>query len=224
MFFSDGFTNKAGTKYGYNTSLRAVWRPINEEQKLVHVGVSGLFKVPDQDKKTKNREVRLGGNGFNYFAIPQFQSAVLDDVKNQVSMAAEFYLYNSKWMAQGEWMMTMINRRGNLGQYRAEGAYVQAGYLIRGSHFGYAQGNATTAMPTDKGSLLLAVRYNFTNLNHSSVKVFGGRQQDLAIGLNYYFNRYISTRLNYTYMMLDKHSPIGKSDFHAIQARIQIGF
>ena len=223
VFFSDSFINKEKTQYGYNTSLRGVWRPINTPDKLIHVGASALFKVPDMNKDTKQRTVSFGGGGVTYLPMPKFQSVVMDNVRNVIGVGCEFYVFNNRWMAQGEYNAMLVNQFHRK-QFRSHGGYIQAGYLIKGRHYGYSQNTAVTLMPYDKRSLLVAVRYNYSDMNTAEAGLWGGKQRDLAVGLNYYFNKYISTRLNYTYMMLDEHSQLGEMNMHILQTRFQFRF
>ena len=73
-------------------------------------------------------------------------------------------------------------------------------------------------------SILLACRYNYTNLNVFSSHITGGSQHDLSIGINYYFNTYISSRLNYAHLWMDKYSLLGKCGINMMQVRLQVRF
>lgn len=84
--------------------------------------------------------------------------------------------------------------------------------------------DAIPVMPEDPHSILLACRYNYTNLNDFSSHITGGSQHDVSIGINYYFNKYISSRLNYAHLWMDKYSALGKCEINMMQVRLQVRF
>lgn len=223
MFLGDGLTTDEHTESGYNGVMRCVWRPVDSGNRMLHVGISGLYKVPDMDKNTGLRKVTLGGTGVSRLKSAKFQYLSLDHVRNQMEAGVECYSVENNWMFQGEYTALFINRHG-MKQYKAQGGYFQVGWLAKGKNFAYDRTDALPLMPCDDNSLLLAVRYNILNLNASEIGLYGGMQQDVTVGLNYYLNGYISTRLNYSYVMLDQYALLGKARFHAIQARLQFRF
>lgn len=224
VFLGDALTSDDNAvRNGHNASLRWVWRPVNSTDNLFHIGMSEFFKVPDRNKETRLRHLTLSGSGVTYLKSPKLQYVAFDDVRSCIESGIECYCMKEKWMAQGEWMAMLVNQN-QVRQYRAHGGYIQLGYLIRGNNYAYDYTDALPLMPTDSKSLLVAVRYDMTNLNSSHANLYGGRQQDFSIGLNCYFNKYLSTRLNYSYVRLDEFSPIGEVSFHAFQARLQFRF
>ena len=68
----------------------------------------------------------------------------------------------------------------------------------------------------------LLVRYDYVDLNDAGI--VGGQQSDITVGLNYFFNKYIAAKINYTRMMVEDSSPMGKNNFDVLQARIQLSF
>lgn len=223
LFVGDDIHVRSTVKQGYSTVLRTIWRPINEEYRLFHAGVSGLYKVPNQIKGTEIKNITLSSRGAVRAKGPNLHFLSINNVKDQVECVGEFYGYKSKWMMFGEYFWTRINRK-DARAYQAHGGYVEGGYLIKGKHFGYDQVDAFPMMPTDNGSLLLVARYNSSHMNHQKSGLYAGNQQDISVGLNYFYNKHLSTRLNYTYVKLDEHSTIGKENLHVIQCRLQFKF
>lgn len=66
------------------------------------------------------------------------------------------------------------------------------------------------------------VRVNHTNLNDSDLKC--GALTDLSAGMNYYLNKHIIFRLNYSHVKTDQYSALEKSHYNILQSRIQIKF
>ena len=52
----------------------------------------------------------------------------------------------------------------------------------------------------------------------------GGRLTDISLGMNYFINKYVAAKINYTHMMVGNSSPKGGDDFDLIQARLQFSF
>ena len=71
-------------------------------------------------------------------------------------------------------------------------------------------------------SLELLCRYDQVNLNDAGIQ--GGRLSDITVGLNYFLNKYVAAKLNYSRVMPGNTSPMGGEDFDLIQARIQLSF
>ena len=73
--------------------------------------------------------------------------------------------------------------------------------------------------------LELLCRYNITNMYDKDAGIMGGKQNDLSVGGIYYFNKYVSAKMSYSLVSLDKHAQEGgKQTFSMIQGRIQLSF
>ena len=218
LFFSDGLISDGDAlKNGFNTSLRFVWRPINEECKLLHVGLSGFYKIPDVNKVTTKRRIELSGSGITYLQSPELIHIDLEDVKYQVETGVECYAFKDKWMIQGEYMRMLVNN--NCKNFRAQGGYCQIGYLIKGNHYGYDQTDAVPIMPSDKNSLMIVARYNVTRLEYSDNYECG--HITFNIGVNYYLNKHISGKINYTEECNVRNLKLAYPKSRNIQIRLQ---
>jgi phosphate-selective porin len=52
---------------------------------------------------------------------------------------------------------------------------------------------------------------------------FGGRENDVTVGLNWYLNQYAKLQLNYIQARLDRE-PVGRSETGIFAARVQVDF
>ena len=215
--------NVGTDKQGYSGALRVVWRPVIEEYRMFHVGVSGLYKVPDKVKGKDYKNLTLTSRGVVRAKSPYWHELPIDGAKKQILFVGELFATYNKWMVQGEYNWSRVNRIGARA-YRGQGGFVEAGYLLRGEHYGYDRDEAFSTLPADNGSILLVARYNNTKANDHKAGLMAGDEQDFSIGLDYFYNKYISTRLGYSYVKLDEYSAIGKCDVHVIQARLQVKF
>ncbi len=223
-FCGDGLGFSETTKPGYNLSGRAVLRPVNASGQLLHIGVGALFRVPDEDAATHTRQVSLKSKGVTYLpSLPTLELTV-EDAADQVQANVECLLFHDRWMLQTEYMYTNIRRNGGLPSYTAHGGYVTGGFLLKDSRYAYDQVDALPVMPEEPHSLLLVCRYNYTNLNDFGCSLTGGSQHDVSVGIDYYFNKYLSSRLNYAHLWLDRFSPLGRCAIDMIQFRLQVRF
>lgn len=74
-------------------------------------------------------------------------------------------------------------------------------------------------------SLELCSRFNYLTLNDGKAAIWGGEQKDISVGLNYYINKYIGVKLNYSYMMPGANiKEISNQNFSVVQGRFQFIF
>lgn len=223
-FCGDGLSFTETTKPGYNFSGRIVWRPINSSGQLLHIGTGALFKVPDEDTETQAQQIRLKSKGVTYIPSPRTLELTVEEARNQVQSNVECLFFRHKWLLQTEFLYTNIHRKNHKPSYSAHGGYIMGGFLLKGTKYAYDTLDAVPVMPEEPHSILLACRYNYTNLNDFNSNMTGGSQHDLSIGINYYFNKYISSRLNYAHLWMDKYSALGKCEINMMQLRLQVRF
>lgn len=224
VFCGDGLTFSETVEPGYSLTGRGVWRPVNETGRLFHLGAGALFKVPDRNTETGRRALRLKSKGVTYMPAPRLLDFTLESVKNQLQTNLECLLFQQRWLFQGEYLWMRVQQAASAPAYVAQGGYVQGGFLIRGTRFAYDNLDALSVMPTEPHAILLACRYNFTDLNDAGSHLYGGCQHDLSVGINYYFNRYLSSRLNYAHIWTDRYAAQGTCSLNMMQLRIQVRF
>lgn len=224
VFCGDGLSFSETTRPGYNFSGRIVWRSVNASEQLFHIGIGALYKVPDKDTETGKQQIRLKSKGVTYIPSARTLDLTFENAKDQFQSNAECLLFQKKWLFQTEFLYNRIRQKDLSPSYSAHGGYILGGFLLKGEKYGYDALDAIPMMPEDPHSILLACRYNYTNLNDFSSKITAGSQHDLSIGINYYFNKYISSRLNYAHLWLDQHSSLGKCQFNMMQVRLQVRF
>lgn len=223
-FCGDGLSFSETIKPGYNFSGRIVWRPINTTEKLLHIGSGILFRVPNQDTESQKQEIRMKSKGVTYLPSPRPLDITFEKAKDQIQSNIECLAFRNRWLFQSEFLYTRIRQKESLPSYSAYGGYIMGGFLIKGSRYGYDSLDAVPVMPEEPHSILLACRYNYTNLNDFSSDITAGSQHDLSVGINYYFNKYISSRLNYAHVWMDKYSTLGKCEINMMQIRLQVRF
>lgn len=160
-FCGDGLSFSETTRPGYNFSGRAVWRPLNTSEVLLHIGAGALFKVPDKDTETGLQQIRLKSKGVTYIPSPRPLDLAFDHVKDQIQSNIECLLFRKKWLLQTEFLYTKIHQKDIRPSYSAHGGYILGGFLLKGNKYAYDALDAVPVMPQEPHSILVACRYNY---------------------------------------------------------------
>ncbi len=116
----------------------------------------------------------------------------------------EAAVYRNGWRLQGEYIYNHISRR-SLSDTHLHGGYVQAAYLIGGTHqIDRSRGAFTQPLVGKKGALELALRYDYADFNHQDIH--GGRSRQYTAGVNYYINNNLKVMINYAYVDYDDNA------------------
>lgn len=229
--YSDNDINKLGNselKQAYATTMRLVYRPVGDAEKRVHIGGALSLRTSDSEIKnstTSYRTTTLSSCGVTSMFDENLLSAKVTESKLQVKSLVELLIYYRKFLVQTEYLRSDVNRHNALPTYSAQGAYVQLCYLLKGSTYGYDEAYAVPTRPSDKGAAELALRFNYTNLNSQKSSIYGGSHRDVSLGVNYYFNPYLSVKLNGSYTFMGEHgSPYYQQDMFVMQSRLQYIF
>ena len=206
---------------GINGTLRFVYRPILKENTILHIGTGAMFRTPDKDKKTGYTSTQLGGKANTYLTAPRALNLAFNETNSQWQWNTEVLGLMKRWLIQAEYLLTHINSRDK-GKYTGNGAYIEGGYLIRGKMLEYDYADALSYCTSAPHSLLLSARFDHINLNSHEIR--GGKLYDLTVALNYYLNKYLIFRLNYSHQWTDEYSQLGKTNWGLFQARAQFKF
>ncbi len=117
------------------------------------------------------------------------------------------------------------------------GGYIQAGYILTGEKRNYSSssasyGGVTPSRPFDWkartwGAWEVAARYSMIDLDDPSGVVFGGRQENITVGLNWYVNRNMRFMFNYVHGEVEKRTAGGVdigAEYDAVAMRAQVAF
>lgn len=228
--YSDNDINKLGSselKQAYAATTRLVYRPVRETEQLVHIGGALSLRTPDSEEKNtaSYRSTSISSCGVTSMFGENLLSAEVTESRLQVKSLIELLVYHRKFLFQTEYMRSDVRRHSALPTYSGQGAYLQMCYLLRGKTYGYDEAYAIPTRPVDKGAVELAFRLNHTDLNDAKSAIYGGRHTDLSLGVNYYFNPYLSVKLNGSYTFTDKHcNSYYQKDFFLMQTRLQYIF
>lgn len=229
---------------GFSTNLRATIAPINRDGHVLHVGAAASYKIPDATSELKPNTIEISARTESYVFNPKYlHTGDITDVNNYWRYGAEFMYVYGPFYLQSEVMATSINRWYGKPQANLGGGYVMASYMLTGeTRYYYADEGEVGPIeaPTHGwGALEVAARYTITDLNdydasrHKSATerdptgVYGGKVNQLMLGVNYYPNTSVKIQVNYSIVDLDefatrKGNLYGDDDHSFVQMRFQV--
>lgn len=209
LMFSQDANKDNGTDEGYSFTGRAVYRPILDDEKVLHLGIAGSYRTPKTSAEIPN-SFRYSTR--SHTSINRKKYIDTDDilnVENQSMLDFELAGAYKGLMFQGEYKTTTINRLDDLSSVNIDGFYMQAGYLLFGGKYNYnrAEGEFTrVSRGKDYGDLELAFRYDYINANDFDAEIYGGSAEAYTLGLTYHFNPNVKFMVNYGYNNHDRYA------------------
>lgn len=218
---------------GYGVTSRLVYRPMHTDGNIVHVGISGGFATPNTDGDGGHSTFTFGGNFPTRVVSVKAVDATMRDAMNQWKFTPELLLATGPVALEAQYFFNRVNFRKGLHSYTGQGAYATLRGLLNGGHYGYNLFDGGIGSP-GKGACELVVGYNFTTLTDRKAQqiadngdivtgIYGGSANTLSATFNYYINKYMVARLNYTYTHTYNGAKLC-TDFNAFQVRFQVVF
>lgn len=213
---------------GYAGTARFVFNPLQSPGKILHIGLAGSARVADAAGYTdgiQNPKTIIYKAGFNTNVERRTAiGASVGGADYQAKYAVELIAAAGPVYLQSEYFHTNVKAKHGAPSYKASGAYGQIGFLAIGGNYTYSQSWARMGNPKP-GSLEFLLRYNYTDLDDVSSDIRGGRMTDASFAANYYINKYMVFKLNYTYMHLGEYANMAVGEnISMIQARFQVVF
>lgn len=222
-FFTDNdLSNLKNASQGYAFDGRIVYRPVYDNTKLVHIGMAAIHRTPDgalPDDENKNT-FTYKSPGVSTIDNRTLMQVDVDHATSQFKIGTELLIYYHKFFLQSEYIRARVKREEGFENYTAQGAYLQCSWLLLGQSYQYDEEVACPGRPVGK-ALELCARFNYLTLNDAGME--GGKQKDFAIGLNYYINKHIAVKLNYSYFIPGAHTK-ETGNFSVLQGRFQFIF
>lgn len=203
---------------------RFVYRPLNDENGLIHLGVGATHRNGVDARYHALLGVR-GGESKTANSI----SAELDNTTGtrddyNVELAARFGSFH----AMAEYFDGQIDPDSGAGKVKANGYYVQAGYVLTGEQRGYknATGSFDSIKPHgDLGAWEVFARYDNLDVSDSTgaATIAANKANSWTAGVNWYVNPMVKVALNYVDAKTDQ--PInGEDNGQAVVGRLQVAF
>ncbi len=205
--FSQDANKDLGIDEGYSLTGRAVFRPIFDDEKVLHLGVAGSYRTPKTDAEIPY-SYRLSERSHTSINRKKYiDTDDILDVDNVSQLGLELAGAYKGFMFQSEYKTEDVNRNSGAETATFDGFYAQAGYLLFGGKYNYnkAEGEFTRVnRGKSYGDLEVAVRYDYVNANDFDAEIYGGSGEGYTVGLNYHFNPNVKFMLNYVYNNHDR--------------------
>lgn len=182
---------------GYSLLERALWRnkkSSEPDNPILQAGISFGFSSPERhliddydvhDAFTNSANFPTRVN--NVTSI----SAVVDNARYRFKLTPELLLAYKKLALESQFFYQTIGRKNGYSNVDANSFYVTLRGVLIGGAYSYDSFYAELVNPK-KNSLELVADFNTSNFQEQHANSFN-------VTLNYYFNPYITARLNYTF-------------------------
>jgi len=202
--------NKAnGTDEGYSLTGKGVFRPINNDNTIVHLAVAGSYRTPKTSWEIPNA-YRISMRDMTNISRKKYLDT--DDITNVESytlLAGELSAAHKNMRFSSEYIQTNVTREGELGTFKASGMYAAVSYLIFGGKYNYNDEEGEFAQVSrgkEWGDVEVAFRYDYVNLNDKDAQIYGGSANGYTAGVTYHANPNVKFMLNYSYINHDRYA------------------
>jgi len=234
---SDDYGNDAGDGE-YSGTIRVTGLPWYKDggRQLIHLGAAYTHRNPDDTIRLRERPESHGAARF--VDTGDFDADSID------AFAFEGALVYGSFSLQGEYFMNDIETR-YLGDRDFDGYYAQASYFLTGEHRTYKNSSGVFGRVKPKrnfkyhgedrgwGAWEVALRYSKIDLEdgHTTYlqrafgldrQIWGGEEDNITLGLNWYLNPNARVMLNYINADID--SRVYRGDLNIFQSRFQLAF
>lgn len=222
-------TDKSG-RQGYMVAGRLVWRPYLQGAEGFHVGFSGLHLKSESDLS--------GGSHVayskKYLTIVDKRNAMsldLTDARWENKFTAELQAIYHNVQLSSQYYWSHVGRMaGN--SYNSDGFYVSArGLILNPADYKYNYTTSGVESPNNK-NLELMLGYGYLNLrdnkalNNSYIAGMAGagKMSDFSAGLSFFWNKYVTLRLDYHHMDVKQWNKADTKKVDAVEFRAQYMF
>ncbi len=209
---------------GVGALARFLWHPLTSEGLIFHIGTSALIQTASFGGDTDNPVSTFKASFPTKVSSVSCVKAEVDHVRSVFKVAPEALWGHGRFAAEAQFFFLNVARKEGLGSFQGLGCYALGRVLLnRGARYSYSPWVGYLATPAPR-SWEIAAGYSYTDLNDSGAGVYGGKANSATLTMNYYINRYITWRVNYSYT--DRPAAPGLPSRHAniFQTRIQFLF
>lgn len=207
--YSQDLNKASGTDEGYSLTGKAVFRPINKDKKVVHVGVSASYRTPKTSWEFPNT-YRVSLRDMTNISRKKFlDSDDIPNVESNILLGGELAASFKNIKFASEYLSTKVNRKEGFENYQASGLFASVSYLIFGGNYNYnvEEGEFTqVTRGREWGDIELALRYDYIDLNDTKATIMGGSANGYTAGITYHANPNIKFMLNYSYINHDRYA------------------
>jgi phosphate-selective porin OprO/OprP len=205
---------------GYNVTGRLVGLPIKSDDNtdLLHLGISGSHRNPDGPVRFSSKPE----SDLSLFRYVDTGNILVDD---EDLIGLEFAWIHGPLSVQTEYVLDSVDTQQG-GDANISAWYAFVSYFLTGESRFYDLGSATFDRPKVKknfreggpGAWEVAARFSSIDLEDNIAH--GGKQDDITLGLNWYFNPNTKLMFNYIRALIDHDLYDGNLDIFQMRAQI----
>lgn len=197
---------------------RLTWAPFYQGGEILHFGVAGSHRIPDQSATdSMTFSSRAENNLSSASADLAVSTGAITNIDSVDLLGLEASAVYGPFSLQGEYVMADIDRRLGAAEPTYNAYYVEASYFLTGESRNYQAKTGTYDRVKPKwefslkdgtwGAWQVAARYSGLDLNDSGVN--GGHLKDTTFGLRWIPRQNIAITANY--IMQDVSRVVGSS-------------
>lgn len=177
--------------HGSGYGVRATWAPINDEGRVLHLGLSAVDHDTDSDT-ARPRARPLA----DLASVRLVDTGDITDADRQRTVGVEAAWVGGPFKLQAEYMHSNISRLTH-DDFSGDSWYVQGLWNITGETWTYRGGVIGTTLPDapTTGLWQLGARYDTIDLDDGDV--LGGSMDSVTLGANVYLRSNFKFALNY---------------------------
>jgi len=252
--YSQDINKASGTDEGYSLTGKAVFRPINKDNKLIHIAIDASYRTPKTSWEFPNT-YRVSLRDMTNISRKKFlDTDDIPNVESNILLGGELAASYKNIKFASEYLLTKVNRKEGFENYQASGLFASVSYLVFGGKYNYNIEEGEFSQVTrgkEWGDIEIALRYDYINLNDTKAEIMGGSANGYTAGITYHVNPNVKFMLNYSYIDHDRYASgkgklfvgtdidgelttdytkvteaagKGGDDYGMIQARIEIDF
>lgn len=191
----------------------------NDKTRLLHLGVAYSFRNPE------SKEYKVAISPGSKLAEKYLQTGIIPNVKHVGLANFETAYIHGPFTLQSEYLMAAVNTDDGLfhfSNYYAELSYFLTGESknYRSSYEGFGRVKPKKNFRGEEkgfGAWEVAAKFSQTDLNDGLI--IGGKQSQLALGINWYLNPVTRFMFNYAHAVIEN-----RGNLDLVQARLQIDF
>ena len=190
-------------KYGPGYGGRFYYAPIADKGNILHFGIS----LVDYDTANDTQRWRTKPDA-DLASVRLVDTGNILNTDRNTTLGLEGMWIHGPWKLTGEYMDTNTSRTSatSAPDFATDSWYVSGIWNITGETWGYKAGTPTTPLPNDpaKGMWQAGIRYDSINLNDGPIK--GGEEDNITLGVNYYWRSNFKVAVNYVFVSSSKFS------------------
>lgn len=214
-----------GDNPGTTAAARAVWTPVKDKDRVIHLGLTGSVENPHGYRDGRGTWF---GPSARFRARPMsglttvrlVDSGALRDTDRIVRNGLEALWLDGPWSVQAEVLRATAQREAGRPDFTAAGYYVTGSWVLTGESRSYSGNNLGNVKPAHGyGAVEVLARYGSLDLDDGGIA--GGRQRDWTLGANWYLGTHLKFQANYVHVNADKGPLSADPDVVELRAQVQ---